>query len=165
MVENNNPNLRSNGGDGTHVGNALRWLGKQGKTFAPELLNIVGTVTGIEGLNKLGDAIRKDSDLSDIDKQMLLQELQLDMVREQEITKRWEADLHSDSWMSKNIRPLTLAFLLGCMFVFIMLDSFLEGFKMNIEWIYLLKSLLITAVGGYFVVRTSEKLMNKFKNK
>jgi hypothetical protein len=46
-----------------------------------------------------------------------------------------------------------------------MLDSFLEGFKMNVEWIFLLKSLLITAVGGYFVVRSGEKVMKTFKNK
>ena len=163
MNEVKNPNTIKNGGDGTNVGNALRWLAKQGKEFAPELLNIVGTVTGVEGLKDLGDAIRKDDKLSDLDKELLLQELELDMVREEEISKRWKYDLNSDSWMSKNIRPLTLAFLLICMFIFVMLDSFLEGFKMNVEWIFLLKSLLITAVGGYFVVRTGEKVVNSFK--
>ena len=163
MKEEKNPNTIKNGGDGTNVGNALRWLAKQGKEFAPELLNIVGTVTGVEGLKDLGDSIRKDDKLSDLDKELLLQELELDMIREQEISKRWKYDLNSDSWMSKNIRPLTLAFLLICMFIFVMLDSFLEGFKMNVEWIFLLKSLLITAVGGYFVVRTGEKVVNSFK--
>ena len=163
MKEVNNPKALKNGGDGTNVGNAIRWLAKQGKEFAPELLNIVGTVTGVEGLKDLGDAIRKDDKLSDLDKELLLQELELDMVREEEISKRWKYDLNSDSWMSKNIRPLTLAFLLICMFTFIMLDSFLEGFKINVEWIFLLKSLLITAVGGYFVVRTGEKVVNSFK--
>ena len=163
MNEVKNPNTIKNGGDGTNVGNALRWLAKQGKEFAPELLNIVGTVTGVEGLKDLGDAIRKDDKLSDLDKELLLQELELDMVREEEISKRWKYDLNSDSWMSKNIRPLTLAFLLICMFIFVMLDSFLEGFKMNVEWIFLLKSLLITAVGGYFVVRTGEKVAKSFK--
>tara|TARA_B110000908_G_scaffold35720_1_gene42818 strand:+ start:378 stop:872 length:495 start_codon:yes stop_codon:yes gene_type:complete len=163
MNEGKNPKALKNGGDGTNVGNALRWLAKQGKDFAPELLNIVGTVTGVEGLKDLGDAIRKDDKLSDLDKELLLQELELDMVREEEISKRWKYDLNSDSWMSKNIRPLTLAFLLICMFIFVMLDSFLEGFKMNVEWIFLLKSLLITAVGGYFVVRSGEKVMKTFK--
>ena len=147
----------------SRVGDALRWLAAQGKNFAPELLNIVGTVTGVEGLNKLGNAIRKDDKLSDVDKEMLLKQLELDMVREQEVSKRWMYDLNSDSWMSKNIRPLTLAFLLACMFVFIMLDSSLEGFRINEEWIFLLKSLLLTAVGGYFVVRTGEKIAKSFK--
>jgi len=87
------------------------------------------------------------------------------MQLETEISRRWEADLHSDSWASKNIRPYTLAFLLICMFVFIMLDSSLEGFKMASEWISLLQALLVTAVGGYFVVRSGEKIINKIKNK
>ena len=82
MKEEKNPNTIKNGGDGTNVGNALRWLAKQGKEFAPELLNIVGTVTGVEGLKDLGDSIRKDDKLSDLDKELLLQELELDMVRE-----------------------------------------------------------------------------------
>ena len=147
----------------TRVGDALRFLLKQGKTIAPELLNLASTITGVEGLSTLGDAIRGDKGLSQQDKDLLLQELQYDMQLEQEITRRWEADLHSDSWMSKNIRPYTLAFLLICMFVFILLDSSLEGFKMALEWISLLKGLLMTAVGGYFVVRSGEKIANKFK--
>ena len=147
----------------TRVGDALRFLLKQGKTIAPELLNLASTITGVEGLSTLGDAIRGDKGLSQQDKDLLLQELQYDMQLEQEITRRWEADLHSDSWMSKNIRPYTLAFLLLCMFTFIMLDSSLEGFKIASEWIGLLKGLLMTAVGGYFVVRSGEKMMNKFK--
>ena len=161
----NNPKLIKNGGEGTNVGNALRWLTKQGKSFAPELLELAGNLTGVKALEKLGDAIKGDKAISKEDKDLLLQELQYDMQLETEITKRWEADLHSDSWASKNIRPYTLAFLLICMFVFIMLDSSLEGFKMASEWISLLQALLVTAVGGYFVVRSGEKIINKIKNK
>ena len=66
--------------------------------------------------------------------------------------------------MSKNIRPVTLAFLLISMFLFIILDS-TDSINFNIddEWIGLLKGLLMTAVGGYFVVRSGEKITNKFK--
>ena len=164
MADNKNPKLRKNGGSGTAVGNALRWLSKTGKEFAPELLTLAGNVTGIEALNKLGDAISNDDKLSELDKELLLQELQIDIVREQEITKRWEADLHSDSWMSKNIRPYTLAFLLITMFLFVILDSTNSiNFDIDSEWIGLLKGLLMTAVGGYFVVRSGEKVINKFK--
>ena len=147
----------------TRVGDALRFLLKQGKTIAPELLNLASTITGVEGLSTLGDVIRGDKGLSQQDKDLLLQELQYDMQLEQEITRRWEADLNSDSWASKNIRPYTLAFLLICMFVFIILDSSLEGFKIALEWIGLLKGLLMTAVGGYFVVRSGEKISKNFK--
>ena len=147
----------------TRVGDALRFLLKQGKTIAPELLNLASTITGVEGLSTLGDVIRGDKGLSQQDKDLLLQELQYDMQLEQEITRRWEADLNSDSWASKNIRPYTLAFLLICMFVFIILDSSLEGFKIALEWIGLLKGFLMTAVGGYFVVRSGEKISKNFK--
>ncbi len=158
-----NPKLKKNGGKGTAVGNALRFLVKQGKTISPTILDLAGNITGIESLNDLSDIISGDEKIEQVDKDLLLKELELDMKLENEITKRWEADLHSDSWLSKNIRPLTLSFLLLNMFVFILLDSSLDGFDIRESWIDLLKSLLITAVGGYFVIRGGEKIMNKFK--
>ena len=158
-----NPKLKKNGGQGTFVGNALRFLAEQGKTVSPAILDIAGTITGVEGLSALGDAIRGDKAMSQPDKDLLIRQIELEITMEQEITKRWEADLHSDSFWSKNIRPMTLAFLLVCMFIFIMLDSSLEGFKIKEEWIGLLKGLLMTAVGGYFVVRSGEKIVNKLK--
>jgi hypothetical protein len=147
----------------TRVGDALRFLAKQGKAFAPELLELAANVTGVKALDKLGDAIRGDKALTPQDKDLLLAELNKDIAIEQEITKRWEADANSDSFASKNIRPFTLAFLLFCMFVFIMLDSALDGFKIAPEWIGLLKGLLMTAVGGYFVIRGAEKITKDIK--
>jgi hypothetical protein len=147
----------------TRVGDALRFLAKQGKTFAPELLELVANVTGVKALDKLGDAIRGDKSLTSQDKDLLLAELNKDIAIEQEITKRWVADANSDNYASKNIRPFTLAFLLFCMFIFIMLDSALDGFKIATEWIGLLKGLLMTAVGGYFVIRGAEKITKDIK--
>jgi hypothetical protein len=147
----------------TRVGDALRFLAKQGKAFAPELLELAANVTGVKALDKLGDAIRGDKALTPQDKDLLLAELNKDIAIEQEITKRWEADANSDNYASKNIRPFTLAFLLFCMFVFIMLDSALDGFKIAPEWIGLLKGLLMTAVGGYFVIRGAEKITKDIK--
>mgnify|MGYP003648838376 FL=1 len=148
---------------GTNVGNALRWLVKQGKSVSPTLLDVAGNITGIKQLSLLGDAIRGDKALTPQDKDLLLAELNKDIAIEQEITKRWEADANSDNYASKNIRPFTLAFLLVCMFVFIMLDSALDGFKIAPEWIGLLKGLLMTAVGGYFVIRGAEKITKDIK--
>ena len=148
---------------GTNVGNALRWLVKQGKSVSPTLLDVAGNLTGIKQLSLLGDAIRGDKALTPQDKDLLLAELNKDIAIEQEITKRWEADANSDNYASKNIRPFTLAFLLVCMFIFIMLDSALDGFKIASEWIGLLKGLLMTAVGGYFVIRGAEKITKNIK--
>ena len=147
----------------TRVGDALRFLAKQGKAFAPELLELASNVTGVKALDKLSDAIKGDKALTPQDKDLLLAELNKDIAIEQEITKRWEADANSDSFASKNIRPFTLAFLLFCMFIFIMLDSALDGFKIAPEWIELLKGLLMTAVGGYFVIRGAEKITKDIK--
>ena len=62
---------RKNGGKGTNVGNALRWLVKQGKSVSPELLDLAGNITGIKQLNSLGTAIRGDKNLSEPDKSIL----------------------------------------------------------------------------------------------
>ena len=147
----------------TRVGDALRWLVKQGKEVAPELLSVVGSVTGIEQLKDLADKIGKDDKLSEADKELLLEELRYDMIEMQETTKRWQSDMLSDSWLSKNIRPLSLAFLTITLFLYIILDSSLEGFKIDSGWIDLLSSLLLLVYGGYFGMRSAEKITKHWK--
>ena len=157
-MKDKNPKLRKNGGEGTKVGNALRWLAKQGKTIAPGLLEVAGSVTGIEGLNKLGDMIRDDKHLTPKDKELLLAELEADRVEMQEITKRWSADMTSDSWLSKNVRPLALKFLTISLIVLIIVDSSITGFIVQEDWITLLSSLLLLVYGAYFGGRSLEKI-------
>jgi hypothetical protein len=147
----------------TRVGDALRWLVKQGKEVAPEILTIAGNVTGVEALNKLATKIKGDTGLSETDKEMLLEELRHDVIEMQETTKRWTADMGSDSWLSKNIRPLSLAFLTLTLFIYIVLDSSLEGFKIDSSWIDLLSSLLLLVYGGYFGARSAEKITRNWK--
>jgi len=147
----------------TRVGDALRWLVKQGKEVAPEILTVAGNITGIDQLKDLADKIKGDKELSQIDKEMLLEELRHDMIEMQETTKRWVADMSSDSWLSKNIRPLSLAFLTLTLFIYIILDSSLDGFKINSNWIDLLSSLLLLVYGGYFGMRSAEKITKHWK--
>ena len=147
----------------TRVGDALRWLVKQGKSVAPEILDIAGNITGIDALKDLASKIEGDKPLSETDKQLLLEELRYDMLEMQETTKRWVADMSSDSWLSKNIRPLSLAFLTLSLFVYIILDSSLDGFKIASGWIDLLSSLLLLVYGGYFGMRSAEKITKHWK--
>jgi len=147
----------------TRVGDALRWLVKQGKDVAPELLSVVGSVTGIEQLKDLADKIGKDDKLSQPDKELLLEELRYDMLEMEETTKRWVSDNQTDSYLTRNIRPLTLAFLTATLFVYIILDSSLEGFKIDPNWIDLLSSLLLLVYGGYFGMRSAEKITKHWK--
>ena len=82
----------------------------------------------------------------------------------QETTKRWQSDMSSDSWWSKNIRPLSLAFLTISLFLYIILDSALEGFKIDKAWIDLLSSLLLLVYASYYGSRSIEKIQ-KMRNK
>lgn len=153
-----NPKLRKNGGEGTFFGNLLRGIAKTGKNVGGGLLKVVGEATGISDVTKITDAIFKEENLSPEEKEMLLKELEQDMIEMQEITKRWQSDMTSDSWLSKNIRPLSLAFLTVSLFVYIILDSSMKGFTIQQEWIQLLSSLLLLVYGGYFGARAIEKI-------
>ena len=150
-MENSNPNLRKNGGKGTFVGNALRWLVSKGTTIAPEILNIAGTVTGVEGLNKLGDLIRGDESLSSKDKDVILRELDRDISAEKQITKRWVSDNKQVHWLPRLIRPLTLANFV--ILTDIVVLSSIWGQSIDEAFIPLVLTMGVTVIGGYFTVR------------
>ena len=149
-----------NNGKGTFFGNLLRGVVKTGKNVAPKL---VDAITGGK-VSDIISAISSDKELTEDEKQMLIKELEQDVIEMQEITKRWESDNLSDSWLSKNIRPLSLAFLTLSMFLYVILDSSLEGFKISSEWVSLLGNLLMLAYSAYFGARALEKV-TKIKNK
>ncbi len=77
---------------------------------------------------------------------------------EKNITSRWEADLKSDSWLSKNVRPLTLVFLIVCTMLLIFIDSGALNFEVKSSWVDLLQLVLITVIGAYFGGRSLEKV-------
>lgn len=86
-------------------------IGKFLKNVAPKILSIIGDVIPSVGiLGKAKDLIQKDSNISKEDKDIALKLLEIDVMEMQEVTKRWESDMASDSWLSKNVRPLTLVF-------------------------------------------------------
>ena len=75
---------------------------------------------------------------------------------EKNITSRWEADLKSDSWLSKNVRPLTLVFLIVCTMLLIFIDAGAINFEVKSTWVDLLQLVLITVIGAYFGGRSLE---------
>ena len=77
---------------------------------------------------------------------------------EKNITSRWEADLKSDSWLSKNVRPMTLIFLIVCTMLLIFIDAGAISFSVDEDWKDLLKMTLMTTVGAYFGGRSYEKV-------
>ena len=141
----------------TKVGGFL--LGKSG------IIDVITNILPNQGvLGMVKNLIHKDPDLTPQDKETALKLLEQDMVEMQEISKRWESDMVSDSWLSKNTRPMTLIFLTVSLVVFILLDGLSIEFGINSEWINLLKSLLITVYVAYFGSRGVEKFKSITNN-
>ena len=80
---------------------------------------------------------------------------------EKEISSRWEADMKSDSWLAKNVRPLTLVFLVISTVLLIFIDAGAINFVVEDKWTDLLQLVLITVIGAYFGGRSLEKTKKK----
>tara|TARA_B100001093_G_scaffold76295_1_gene67126 strand:- start:265 stop:660 length:396 start_codon:yes stop_codon:yes gene_type:complete len=80
---------------------------------------------------------------------------------EQNITDRWSADMNSDSWLSKNVRPLVLIFLVVSTVLMIFIDAGTIAFEVEPKWTDLLQLVLITVIGAYFGGRSIEKRAKK----
>ena len=76
---------------------------------------------------------------------------------EKNITSRWQADMKSDSWLSKNVRPLVLIFLVVCTMLLIFIDAGQLNFNVKDSYVDLLQLTLITVIGAYFGGRSFEK--------
>jgi len=96
-----------------------------------------------------------------------LQELleQADKDAQDQITERWKMDMQSDSFLSKNIRPLVLVYLTSIFTILAFADGNVGGFQVAEEYIPIFQSLLITVYGAYFVGRTWEKSKKSSDNK
>ena len=133
-------------------------VGKFLSKVAPKILSGVSDVVPDAGILKLvGGLISKDEALTPKDKEEALKLLDLDIIELQEVSKRWSSDMSSDSWLSKNVRPMMLIFLTISTWLLILMDSLAIDFGVATEWIDLLKSLLITTYVAYFGSRGIEK--------
>ena len=92
-------------------------------------------------------------------KDLILANLQADNVEAQEISKRWQADLASDSWLAKNIRPATLIFILLAYFFFALMSMF--GYETRGAYVELLGQWGIVVMTAYFGGRSLEKVMER----
>ncbi len=138
---------------GTFFGNLLRGIVKTGKKVSP----VLDAITGGK-VSDILNAIGNNKELTAVEKEMLVKELEQDVIEMQEVTKRWESDNKADSFLTKNIRPMSLAFLTLSLFIYVILDSSLQSFNIDQQWISLLGNLLMLVYGGYFGARTLEKI-------
>jgi hypothetical protein len=133
-------------------------VGKFLKGAGSSIIDSLGDVlpdNGVFGVVK--NLISKDETLPQEDKEKALALLNQDTIEMQEVSKRWSSDMQSDSWLSKNTRPMALIFLTISMVLLIFVDSSGLDFSVDNGWIDLLKSLLITVYVAYFGSRGAEK--------
>ena len=137
---------------------------KVGKFLLGSGSTIVDTVgdllpnSGVLGIVK--NLIAKDETLPPEDKEKAMRLLELDQIELQEVSKRWDSDMKSDSWLSKNTRPMTLIYLTVVTSLYIILDSLDIAFDIDESWVELLKTLLVTIYVAYFGSRGFEKYTN-----
>ena len=125
-------------------------LGKLFSGGAAELVKGVGGV--IDNLHTSGEekleAERKVKEL--------VSNYEVEM--EKQITERWKMDMQSASWLSKNIRPLVLIFLVVSTVLLVFIDAGVISFEVKASWVDLLQLVLITVIGAYFGGRSLEKV-------
>ena len=133
------------------------------KDKAPNILNAVGEFLPDQGgLGIVKNLITSDSTIEPQDKDMAMKLLEQDIAEMQNISSRWCSDMKSDSWLSKNTRPMALIFLTLAMTIFIVLDS-TTLLEIKTGWVSLMETLLITVYVAYFGSRGAEKI-TKIKN-
>ena len=91
--------------------------------------------------------------------QQLFQSFEIEMQKN--TTERWKYDSTSDSWLSKNIRPLVLLILVISTILLVFIDAGKISFEVKESWVYLLQIVLITVIGAYFGSRGLEKYSKK----
>ena len=77
---------------------------------------------------------------------------------QRQVSERWKSDMNSDSWLSKNVRPMTLVFLIICTMLLIFIDAGFLNFNVKDSYVDLLQLVLITVIGAYFGGRSLEKV-------
>jgi hypothetical protein len=126
---------------------------------APKVLQALGDVLPNQGtLGVVKNLISSDTKIKAVDKEQAMKLIEQDITELKEISSRWRVDMKSDSWLSKNTRPLTLIYLTFASTILIVIDSFHTMFDVDTAWVELLKTLLITVYVAYFGSRGAEKI-------
>jgi hypothetical protein len=120
-----------------------------GRFLLNKIPNVVSKIANDTPVGSVIEAIIGGSEMSEADKQVALEKLRLERAEMDGITKRWVADSRSDSWLSKNVRPLTLVFLTL---------AFVIGWYLQLEELDIVKELLWIVFAGYFGGRSFEKV-------
>ena len=122
-----------------------------------KVAEVVGNVVSDNWKGAIDVISNKDNGMTDAEREFALAVMKLDMQEMESVTKRWGSDMTSDSWLSKNVRPMALIFLTFFTMLLIYLDFYDDTIQVPTEWIELLKSLLLGVYIAYFGSRGLEK--------
>ena len=128
-------------------------------------MNILGMLAGkgtkdlVKGVGSVIDNLHT-SEEEKLEANQKIKELvsNYEVEMEKTITERWKVDMNSDSWLSKNIRPMVLIFLVVATVLMIFIDAGVVQFEVKDTWVDLLQLVLITVIGAYFGGRSLEKV-------
>ena len=131
-------------------------MGVLNKLFSGGASKLVESVGGV-----LDNVITTDEEKLEAKRKLKEVILSHEAEMEKNITDRWSADMNSDSWLSKNVRPMTLIFLVVSTVLMIFIDAGTIQFTVEEKWTDLLQLVLITVIGAYFGGRSLEKRNKK----
>jgi len=128
-------------------------------------MNILGMLTGggakdlVKGVGGVIDNLHTSKE-EKLEAKQKMKELvsNYEVEMEKTITERWKVDMKSDSWLSKNVRPVVLIFMIVCTMLLIFIDAGAINFVVEDKWTDLLQLTLITIIGAYFGGRSLEKV-------
>jgi len=127
-----------------------------GKIFSGAGSTLVESVGGV-----IDNLVTTDEEKLEAKRKLKEMILSHEAQMEKQITNRWTADMNSDSWLSKNVRPMVLIFLIICTMLLIFIDAGAVKFEVEEKWTDLLQLVLITVIGAYFGGRSLEKRNKK----
>ena len=129
---------------------------------------ILAKIFGATGSNiaeKISDIIDKHTfskvEKAQFEKEMTQVWINAESDIQKNVTERWKNDMNSDSWLSKNVRPIVLIFLVFSTVLMVFIDAGVLEFEVKSSWIDLLQLVLITVIGSYFGGRSYEKINRK----
>ena len=108
-----------------------KFLKEKAPSLAGDIVSVVGDITGVGMLKNIGAKIKNSKELTPMDKEEAMFMLELDKTELEEVTKKWQSDMNSDSWLSKNVRPMTLIYLLVIFTILVIGDSINNGFQVE----------------------------------
>ena len=126
---------------------------------------MLGLGLAIGGIGAIGNIFVSAQQRRDAKREKLAAEAKIkDLIMsyeaemQKQVTERWKLDMNSDSWLSKNIRPLVLVFLVVSTVLLVFIDAGAISFDVKDSYVDLLQLVLITVIGAYFGGRSLEKV-------